>query len=98
MTAKHRVSCTKKDGADADRRIDGIGGATGAEGGGGPWYLPIDRAIDGILAGTWQFYVIVQNREVDVVVREHPSTGRRYLTTTADAFPPNNLLAQPDCN
>ena len=98
MTARYRVTCTKKDGADDDRRIDGIGGPTGAKVGGGPWYLPIDRAIDGILDGTWTSYVIVQSREGDVVVREHPSTGRRYLTTVADGFPPNNLLALPDCS
>lgn len=97
MAARHRVTCTKKDGADADRRIDGIGGATGGSKDGGPWRLPIDRAIAGIEDGTWSFYVLVQQKEVDVLVRTHSSSGRKYLTTEGDSFPPNNLLNLPDC-
>ena len=97
MAVRHRVTCTKKDGADADRRIDGIGGATGAVNTNGPWYLPIDKAIASIKKGEFEFYVLVDNRQVNVVVRSHPTTGREYLTTEADGFPPNNLLKLPDC-
>lgn len=93
----HRITCTKKDGADADRRIDGIGGTEGAQNTNGPWYLPIADAIAGVLDNKWQFYVIEQGQRVDVVVAKHPQTGRLYLTTEADGFPPNNLLRLPDC-
>jgi len=97
MASRHRVTCTKKDGADADRRIDGIGGSSGGTGANGAWYLQIDKAIAGIEDGTWAFYVVVERREVDVVVRTHQTSGRKYLTTEGDGFPPNNLLNLPNC-
>lgn len=97
MPGRHRITCTNKDGPDPDYRIDEIGGSTGAENTNGPWWLTIDQAIAGIHADKWEFYVVEQGREVDVVVREHPRSRRLYLTTLADGFPPNNLLRLPDC-
>lgn len=96
MAARHQVTCTKKDGADPDRRIDGIGGSTGSAAG-GPWYLKIDAAIAGIENGTYEFWVSVGDRSVWVIVKVHPTSGRKYLTTEGDGFPPNSLLSLPNC-
>ena len=94
---RHQITCTTKDGPDPDYRIDKIGGATGAKGTNGPWRLTIDQAIAGMRSGAWTFFVNVHGREVDVLIKRHPKSGRDYLTTEADGFPPNNLLRLPDC-
>jgi len=54
-----------------------------------------DQIIDWIDSGTHRFWVHVGNKEIDVVVREHVSSGRRYLTTEGGGFPPVVLLALP---
>jgi len=99
MAARHRITCTKKDGPDPDYRIDQIGGSTGGQGTNGPWTLTIDEAISGMRDPNvgWRFYVVQQGLEVDVIIKRHPRSGREYLTTEADGFPPNNLLRLPDC-
>lgn len=91
MTTRHRVSCVKPDGSDAYSRIDGIGGVSGGQ----RWYLPEDDAIAGMDAGKWQFYVSVNNREVEVIIAER--NGRRYLKTEADGYSENNLSKLPTC-
>ncbi|CAN7644330.1 DUF3892 domain-containing protein [Phenylobacterium sp. LjRoot219] len=96
MAARHQVTCITPDGADADQRIDAIGGATGAANG-GPWKLPIDQAIAGIENGTYQFWTYGGGKAVDVVVAKRPN-GRKYLKTTADGVEPNNLLSLLTCN
>jgi hypothetical protein len=95
MAARHQVTCIVPDGADADQRIDAIGGATGAPNG-GPWQLLIDAAITGIENGTYSFYTSVNGHTAEVVVAKR-ANGRKYLKTTADGFEPNNLLALPHC-
>ncbi|MGK2741723.1 DUF3892 domain-containing protein [Tepidicaulis sp. LMO-SS28] len=94
MATEHRVTCIVPDGNDKDRRIDSIGGSSGAENG-GPWTLPLDRAIEGIENGTWDFYVLVNGSKVWVEV--HSRNGRKYLKTEADGEEPNNLLSLPTC-
>ena len=88
-----QIKCIKRDGADADRRIDGFGGHHNGK----PWYLSIDDLIDWILNKGHTFYTEVANRRVEVVVNKHPQSGRLYVTTEGDGFPPNNLLALPEC-
>ncbi|WP_413715135.1 DUF3892 domain-containing protein [Sphingobium sp. B8D3A] len=90
-----RIDCIIPDGADADRRIDRLGGPRPD----GPerWEDPIDNIINYIRNGTHSFYTMVGNRAVDVVVRVHPTSGRFYLTTEGDGFPPNNLLNLGRC-
>jgi hypothetical protein len=92
MTTRHRVSCIKPDGADPDNRIDGIGGLNADN---SRWYLPEDRAIAGMKAGDWQFYVVVNGQQVEVIIASHG--GREYLKTEADGYKPNNLLSLPTC-
>lgn len=86
---RYQITHTRKDGADADRRIDGV--KIGAE------YFPIDNIIGWINRREHTFFVSVQGRTVDVIVRVHPTSNRYYLTTDGDSFPPNNLLALPNC-
>lgn len=87
------VTCTKKDGADVDRRIDGIGGSSG----GRNWYLDIDEAIRQIESKTSGFYTSVNGKSVWIIVKEHSGSRRKYLTTEGDNFPPNNLLNLRNC-
>jgi hypothetical protein len=90
-----RVTCITRDGADADRRIDRLGGPQPS--GDGRWNASIDEVIDYIRKGTHHFWITAGGKTVWLVVRVHPTSGRYYLTTEADAFPPNNLLSLPDC-
>lgn len=87
--ADYRITHSRKDGADTDRRLDGFQ----IEG----EYYPIDQVINWILnRGHW-FWVSVDGRSVWVEVRQHAASGRNFLTTESDGFPPNNLLKLPDC-
>jgi len=61
------------------------------------WTLTIDEAIDGILAGTWTFYIHVGAYErANVQVATSPS-GRRYLKTELDPDTPDELLFLSQC-
>lgn len=90
-----RITCIKRDGADADRRIDRLGGPQPS--GDGTWNSSIDEVIDWILNGTHRFWTSVGGKSVWVEVRVHPTSKRHYLTTEGDGFPPNNLLSLPEC-
>ena len=89
----YQVTCIKRDGADIDRRIDGIGGVSNQK----RWYLAIDDAISWIETGKAGFYTSVDGKSVWVIVKVHPESGRKYLTTEGDSFPPNNLLNLQNC-
>jgi hypothetical protein len=54
------------------------------------------RAIEGIEAGQWHFWVSVEGKALGVVVATGPS-GRKYLKTEADGVEPTNLLRLPEC-
>ena len=86
---QYYITATRKDGADTDRRIDAvmIDGTVYA----------IDTVINWINSRVHRFFVSVWGRTAEVVTRVHPVSGRWYLTTTADAYPSNNLLSLPDC-
>jgi hypothetical protein len=85
----YRITHSRKDGSDLDRRLDGflIDGR----------YYDIDQVIDWIWNGIHRFWVSVYGRSVWVEVQQHAHSGRKFLTTEGDGFPPNNLLALPDC-
>ncbi|WP_300397941.1 DUF3892 domain-containing protein [uncultured Sphingobium sp.] len=84
----YQVTCIIPDGTDTDRRIDSLGGPAFKT-------APIDDVIRWIEGGH-TFWVSVQGRRVNVKIGKHAS-GRKYLTTDADSFPPNNLLNLPRC-
>ncbi len=87
--ADHRITHSRKDGADTDRRLDGF--QIGND------YFPIDRIISWIRKGEHRFWVSANGQSVWVEVRQHSQSGRHFLTTEGDGFPPNNLLNLPDC-
>ena len=86
----YQVTCSTKDGPDADRRIDKLGG---------PQFQTarLDDVISWIESGNHRFYTSVNGRSVWIVVQIHPTTRRKYLTTQGDGYPPNNLLKLPNC-
>lgn len=87
--ASYQVTCHTPDNADLDRRLQGLGGPN--------WWYTIDNIIRFIEQRQHTFWVVsIYGQRVDVVVRQHPN-GRKYLTTTADGFPPNNLLNLRHC-
>ena len=92
--SRHQVSCINKRGDhhDAHERISSIGGVNPN---GARWKLSEGEAIKSIENKTYQFYVRVNGREVDVIVAEH--NRRKYLKTTADDYRPNNLLNLSEC-
>ncbi len=90
MAIDHQVTCIIPDGADADRRIDSIGGASG-----GGWCIKLDAAIEGIESGKWQFWTSANGKSVWVIVATR--NGRKYLKTEDDGLEPNNLLSLPRC-
>ena len=94
MPQDHQITCIIPDGADADRRIDSIGGATGSKSG-GPWCIKLDVAIKGIEDGTWRFWTSVNGNSVWVIIATR--NGKKYLKTEADGAEPNNLLSLPRC-
>jgi hypothetical protein len=93
MAATVQVQCiNKRDRTSHYERIRNIGGINPD---GGRWRLSEDDAIAGIKAGTWLFYVNVNNQRVEVIIAVHE--GREYLKTKADGLQPNNLLSLPEC-
>ncbi|MBL4641193.1 MAG: DUF3892 domain-containing protein [Verrucomicrobiales bacterium] len=87
IMANYDITATRKDGPDPDYRIDAFKVN-------GHWYT-IDQMLVFIDNGH-RFFVSVWNRPVQVIAKQHPRSGRRYLTTEADGFPPNNLLNLSD--
>lgn len=97
MTANHEITCINKTDRDNPyERITHIGGDTGGENGGGSWKITQQKAIQGIEAGTWSFYVKANNNKVNVIVAKS-RFGNKYLKTEADGEEPNNLLNLPEC-
>ena len=86
--ADYQVTCIGRDGSDQDRRIDRLGGPG--------WNDTIDNVISAIKAGH-TFWTYVGGRQIGVVIKRHPVSGREYLATVPDGFPPNNLLSLPEC-
>lgn len=91
--ASFQIACIRPDGADADRRIDRLGGFRTD---GTRWNDSIDAVIIWIDAGH-TFWTEVLGRRVRVEKRQHPMTRRWFLQTEADQFPNNNLLRLPRC-
>ncbi len=92
--ADYRVKCIRRDGSDIDRRIDRLGGVAPD---GSTWSDTIDNVIYYIRNQQHRFWTSVNGNSVWVEVRVHPTSGRDYLATENDGYPPNNLLSLPEC-
>jgi hypothetical protein len=95
MPTRVEIKCINKtDRENPHERIQYIGGWPGAD---TPrWRRSQPQAIIDIETGTYDYYVSVTGRTVDVVVATH--NGNKYIKTTADGIHPNNLLALPECH
>ena len=86
--ADYQIVAIRADGPDRDYRIDAVQLA------GGGIHL-IDEIINWIRSGAHNFWTRANGKSVWVVVRQHPTSGRLYLATENDGYPPNNLLSLP---
>ena len=94
MAQEVQIQCVVQDTKkDEDRRIDYVGGIHG----GSRWKLSIDDAIKGVESGTYAFFTMANNVKATVFVAKHPTSGRKYLTTSPDGRKANNLLSLPSC-
>ena len=92
MAGRVRIRCIVKEPRnDPYKSITHVGG--GAPG--SYWQQTQKQTIEEIEAGTYEYYVDVNGKEVDVVVATH--NGHKYIKTKPDGVDPNNLLSLPDC-
>ncbi len=88
--SKRLVTHIRRDGADADRRIDMLSGP-----GWGP--LSIDTVISDINAGRHTYFVTAHSfYDAEIEVLRHPTSGRYLLRTKPDGLYDNNLYALPE--
>ena len=86
----YQIIKTRKDGPDADRRIDAVMLADGS-------IYEVDRIIAAIKAGDRFWTHVYPGPSVWVYIQRHRITQREYLTTSPDGLGVNNLLNLPDC-
>lgn len=92
--SRHQVQCiNKSDRYNPHERILYIGGLNPD---GTRWKMSQPDAVQVIVKGTYQFFVYVAGREVDVIVAKS-AQGNLYIKTEADGEHPNNLLSLPEC-
>ncbi|MBL4698899.1 MAG: DUF3892 domain-containing protein [Phycisphaerales bacterium] len=89
MADRYQIRCINKDDRfNPYERITHVGGSG--------WKISQAEAINGILAGSWSFYVSNGGSVADVIVATSPY-GNHYLKTKADGQSPNNLLSLMEC-
>lgn len=92
--SKHEVKCINKSHKESTfGNIQSIGGLNSN---GTLWRITIERAIEGIESGKWQFYVNVRGRQVAVIVISY--NGKKFLKTENDGLESNNLSNLPECS
>jgi hypothetical protein len=95
LALRVEISCiNKSDRWDPHERILYVGGVDAND---EPWKLSHAAAIEGIEAGTWQFYVGVAGQESAWVIVAVTPGGHKYLKTDIDTDQPDNLLNLPEC-
>ncbi|MDO9361888.1 MAG: DUF3892 domain-containing protein [Sphingopyxis sp.] len=82
---EYQITAIRPDAQDVDRRIDGL------QIEGTIW--PIEKVIGWVRDGTHAFWVKADAGKVRVIVARHWMSGRYFLTTEGEGFPPNALLA-----
>jgi hypothetical protein len=91
MASRLRIRCINKiPREDPHRSITHVGGGSV----GNVWKQTQQQTIAEIEAGTYEYYVSVAGKEVEVIVATH--NGHKYIKTTADGVGPNNLLSLPE--
>lgn len=94
MAARIRIECINKHPRqDPHKHIANVGGRNPD---GSSWKLSEERAIEGMQAGKWEFYVHVGSHTVEVIIARS-AAGNDYLKTEADGYRPDNLLSLPEC-
>ena len=88
------ITCVVSDGSDRDFRIDAVGGGNGPH---SRWLHKIDKAILNIECRTHRYFTKSCGKIAWVIVKVHPATGRKYLTTEADGYSSNNLSNLQSC-
>jgi hypothetical protein len=90
---RHEIKCIQKSNLkDPHNIIEFIGGVNSN---GTRWKIRVERAIEGIESGKWEFYVNHQGLKIDVIISSN--LDNKYLKTKNDDLQPNNLLNLPDC-
>ncbi|MCE7056285.1 DUF3892 domain-containing protein [Algoriphagus sp. AGSA1] len=87
-----RILCTKKlTQGTFEGDITHIGGVNGT---GEKWNISVKEAVDGIMSGAFEFYIVEQFEEINVQV-----TGEieKSLTAKGQGYLHNLLLDLPDC-
>lgn len=91
---RHRILCINKNQRrDPREQISHIGGQRAD---GGIWKLSVGIAIEGLETGNWEFYVVVDGREIDVTVGV-TERGKKYLCTEVDPEGLDYLHSLPEC-
>jgi hypothetical protein len=90
------VNCVTLEGAEEDRMIAELGGP---QPNGEPelWIHTTEEMINLILAKKHNFWTSVDGESIWLEVKEHPTSGRFYITTEGDSFPPHKLMGLPLC-
>ena len=94
MAQRLRIQCINKAPRnDPYRHITHVGGVNPD---GSPWKLTEEKAIEGIHADRWEFFVSEKGMTAKVVIARS-RFGHEYLKTEADGERPDNLLALQEC-
>lgn len=90
----NQVTCVNKsDRYNPHERILSIGGINNQ---GQRWKRSQQQVIADIKSGTYEYYVSVNGRAVNVIVAVS-AYGNKYIKTASDGEHPNNLLSLPEC-
>lgn len=89
----HQIRCIRKSySSEPHKIVEQIGGINGN---GTRWRIPIERAIEGIEMGKWEFYIVLKGLKFKIIIAQH--LGIKYLKCFNEELTPNILLQLPEC-